>query len=230
MKKNSLITARSVDELFERHEACRSTRDTLRSFYYSDRASTEKRTQEKQKSKVYDRLARKEREDISAASSKDGAVPVMMIGTQGTCVGSTIKKHLRWGGKQLRKRHRRYTVVAMTNEYRPSQTCVGCFGSVVRPSGRKMIDGKLKTVPVNGASICFNTKCPMYRKSINTQNRDTEAAVCIALAGASQLLAGPTCPRYADPVITKLANHFLPRLHRHCTMRRRSLRKQVSYG
>lgn len=40
----------------------------------------------------------------------------MIVGTQGTGVGSTIKGHAHQGGKQMRRCHRRYTAVTMIDE------------------------------------------------------------------------------------------------------------------
>ncbi|KAI8381429.1 uncharacterized protein BYT42DRAFT_566496 [Radiomyces spectabilis] len=101
----------------------------------------------------------------------------MMIGTQGTGVGSRIKGHARR--------------VGMTNEFRSSQTCMGCFGLVIRPK-RKAVGASSKIRSVHGSSLCMNIDCPLYRTGRATQNRDTQAAMCIALAGASFLLDGMT--------------------------------------
>lgn len=121
---------------------------------------------------------------------KKSSCLVMCIGAAGTGVGSRIKGHLKMGGKQLRRRHRRYGVVAITNEYKSSQTCATCFQQVCRPKGK--IGSKVKSV--NGSSVCFNYHCLSYRKGHNTKNRDVEASKCIALAGVSLLLAQPMSP------------------------------------
>jgi hypothetical protein len=115
---------------------------------------------------------------------------VMGIGICGTGVGSRIKGHLRLGGGQMRRRHRRYEVVSMTDEYRTSQTCATCFGQVVRPAQLKTVNGRSKRVTCNGGSICMNSSCPSYQTGTNTRNRDVEAAKCIAIASTCQILKG----------------------------------------
>jgi hypothetical protein len=67
---------------------------------------------------AYDKLASVERR-----FSRRGSLQVMCVGTIGTGAGTRIGGHLRYGGGKLRERHRRYTIVAMTNEYKTSQTC-----------------------------------------------------------------------------------------------------------
>ena len=115
---------------------------------------------------------------------------VMGIGICGTGVGSRIKGHLRLGGGQMRRRHRRYEVVSMTDEYRTSQTCATCFGQMVRPAQLKTVNGKSKRVICNCGSICMNSSCPSYQTGTNTRNRDVEAAKCIAIASTCQILKG----------------------------------------
>jgi hypothetical protein len=115
---------------------------------------------------------------------------VMGIGICGTGVGSRLKGHLRLGGKQMHRRHRRYEVVSMTDEYRTSQTCATCFGQVVRPVRVKTVNGSSKRGTCNGGSLCMNASCPSYQTGTNTRNRDVEAAKCIAIASTCQLLKG----------------------------------------
>ena len=113
---------------------------------------------------------------------------VMGIGICGTGVGSRIKGHLRLGGGQMRRRHRRYEVVSMTDEYRTSQTCATCFGQVVRPAQLKTVNGRSKRVTCNGGSICMNSSCPSYQTGTKTCNSGAEVAKCIAIASTCQIL------------------------------------------
>ena len=100
----------------------------------------------------------------------------MCIGIAGTGVGTRIGGHLKYGGGQIRARHRRYATVCMTNEFMTSQTCSSCFGPVVRPQKRVLKEGKWKSKFVSGSSICYNGDCPSYKRGSNTKNRDVEAA------------------------------------------------------
>lgn len=116
----------------------------------------------------------------------------MCIGREGTGVGSPIRGHARRGGSKLRDDHRQHGVVALTNEYRTSQTCAYCLGPVTRPKATVIRNGRKVQKSTNGASNCMNISCPLYRTGRTTQNRDVQAALCIALAGASFLLTGKT--------------------------------------
>src|ERR1700761_7341704 len=64
-------------------------------------------------------------------------LPIMFIGTGGTCVGSRLGGHERRGGGLIRKQHRAYAVVGLTNEYRTSQSCVWCFEQVRLAKARR---------------------------------------------------------------------------------------------
>lgn len=88
---------------------------------------------------AYDKLASMERQFVG------GSLQVMCVGIAGTGAGTRIGGHLRYGGGKLRERHRRYTTVAMTNEYRTSQTCCYCFQPVIRP--RKLYLGMANGEP-----------------------------------------------------------------------------------
>ena len=120
----------------------------------------------------------------------------MCIGIAGTGVGTRIGGHLKYGGGQIRARHRRYATVCMTNEFMTSQTCSSCFGPVVRPQKRVLKEGKWKSKSVSGSSICYNDDCPSYKRGSNTKNRDVEAAVNIAIAGISRITTGSTLPPF----------------------------------
>ncbi|KAL1935061.1 hypothetical protein VTP01DRAFT_4201 [Rhizomucor pusillus] len=107
----------------------------------------------------------------------------MCIGNQGTCVGRRIKGHARRAGKNLRRQHSQYAVVALTDELRSSRTCPYCHPSKCK----KKIRGTYKMVSVNGSSVCMNAACISYREHQNTQNRDELASICIAIAGYTSL-------------------------------------------
>jgi hypothetical protein len=116
-------------------------------------------------------------------------LPVLLIGSAGTGVGSRIGGHARRGGGKMREQHRRYCTVGMTNEYRSSKTCVFCFQPVQLARSRRLVSGKVKVVKVHGAVECVNPACPSFKCGYTTKPRDPHAALCIAIAGASNLLS-----------------------------------------
>jgi hypothetical protein len=95
-----------------------------------------------------------------------------LIGSAGTGVGSRIKGHAKLGGKQLGKRHRRYTTVGITNEYHTSQTCSQCLSPIIHLIATKIIKGKTKMLTNQGTSLCLNIHCPPYKLGRNSCNRD----------------------------------------------------------
>ncbi|KAI8356335.1 hypothetical protein B0O80DRAFT_24618 [Mortierella sp. GBAus27b] len=115
------------------------------------------------------------------------ALPVMLVGNAGTCVGSRIGGHARRGGKKLRKEHQQHCVVAIQDEYRTSKVCIYCFQEVRPARSRRIIQGKEKMVRVHGALECSNPNCPAFREGYTIRPRDAHAAVAIALAGVSAL-------------------------------------------
>jgi hypothetical protein len=165
----------------------------LREFYYSHRHSKERVTANFLLAHTYDAMASEERRFIGDASiSETSRRIVMCIGTAGICSGSRIKGHLRYRGKKLRKCHRKYATIAMTDEYKSSQTCSACFSQIVHPKRPVNV-----TKSVNGSSLCLNSECPTYKFGVNTRNRDVEAAKCIALAGMTAILYSQTLPPFS---------------------------------
>jgi hypothetical protein len=125
----------------------------------------------------------------------------MCIGVAGTGIGSRIISHLRYGGKELKERHRRYATVAMNSEHST------CFSHVVRPQVKIMVKGEMKTKSVQGSSISYNSNCSSYKLGSNAKNREVEATVNIALAGMTKLLTETPFLRYLlIPVNAKLGN------------------------
>lgn len=116
-------------------------------------------------------------------------LPVMFTGTAGTCVGSRIRGHARRGGGKLREEHRRHGIVAMTNEFCTSKTCIYCFARVRQAKARRLVDGKVKTLRLNGAVECLNPRCPSRKHRYTIRSRDPHAAAAIAIAGASNLFS-----------------------------------------
>jgi hypothetical protein len=112
-------------------------------------------------------------------------VPVMLTGIAGTGVGSRIGGHSRRGGGKLREQHRKHGIVAMTNEYRTSKTCVFCFEQVQLARATRETKGTWKRVRLNGAVECVNPDCVSFKCGYTTKGRDSHAALAIAIAGAS---------------------------------------------
>jgi hypothetical protein len=137
---------------------------------------------------IYDQAAAQERAFLKAEGPSANILPVICIGNGGTGQGSSIKGFARRGGKWLSKRHGRYFPVAITNEYRTSQTCCFCYAQVIRPL-------KADGTKCQGSSRCVNVLCPAVIAGRATQGRDKMAAVTIAIAGTSTMLSGkPLAP------------------------------------
>ncbi|KAF9123074.1 hypothetical protein BGX30_001630 [Mortierella sp. GBA39] len=116
-------------------------------------------------------------------------LPVILHGAAGSGVGSTIKGHARRGGGRFRREHRQHCVVAVTNENLTSKLCCVCFQFVKLATARRLINGAIRSVRINGSVICQNPACPLIHNGTATQNRDKNAAACIALSGFTTLLA-----------------------------------------
>jgi len=107
----------------------------------------------------------------------------------------------------MRKEHIQHCAVGMTNEYRSSQTCVFCFQPVQLARSRRLFGGQIKVVKVHGAIECVNPACASFKCGYTIKPRDTHASVCIAIAGASNLLSSaratlPPFSRAPRPAIT----------------------------
>jgi hypothetical protein len=72
------------------------------------------------------------------AQNSSKPIIVILIGSAVKGVGSRIKGHAKLEGKQLRKRHRRYTTAGITNEYHTSQTCSHCLSPIIHPKTTKI--------------------------------------------------------------------------------------------
>lgn len=116
-------------------------------------------------------------------------LPVMLIGTAGTGVGSRIGGHSRRGGGKMRKQHIQYCTIGMTNEYRSSQTCIFCFQQIQLARSQRVVGGRAKLVKVHGAIECTNSSCPSFKSGYTIKPRDPHSATCIAVAGASNLMS-----------------------------------------
>ncbi|KAF9919554.1 hypothetical protein BGZ65_012037, partial [Modicella reniformis] len=74
----------------------------------------------------------------SQASTKaPRMMPIHCIGDAGTGVGLRLKGFARRGGRKFRKEHSRYTMVAVTPEYRTSKTCAFCFSTLQKARYRR---------------------------------------------------------------------------------------------
>jgi hypothetical protein len=133
---------------------------------------------------------------FSGRAKTDGMAPITIImcnGIAGTCEGFHLKGYARRGGKQVKKRHSRYVLIGMTNEYLTSKTCSTCFNPIIHPQAQKIVSGEWKSVKSNGTSVCVISLCLTYKAARRSNtNRYVQAAHCIAIAGASQLLTSQT--------------------------------------
>jgi hypothetical protein len=90
-----------------------------------------------------------------------------------------------------------HAIVALTNEWRTSQTCGTCFGQLSLARARRIIRGKVKTVRLHGAVHCTNRRCPLVARGWTIQPRDTNAALCIAMSGTSKFLLPEPFPPFS---------------------------------
>ncbi|KAK3821191.1 MAG: hypothetical protein J3Q66DRAFT_280018 [Benniella sp.] len=127
----------------------------------------------------------------------------MLIGDAGTGVGSRIGGHVRRGGKKMRVEHMKHTVVGITSEYRTSQTCAVCFQQLHQARYRRTINGEERIVSVHGAMECQNPDCPSFLQGRSIKPRDVNAAMNIAMAGASTLLHNRELPPFSRSAQTK---------------------------
>ncbi|KAI8360535.1 hypothetical protein B0O80DRAFT_398351, partial [Mortierella sp. GBAus27b] len=124
-----------------------------------------------------------------SAQSTQTFLPILCIGDAGTGVGSRIKGFSKRGGRKFRREHSRHTVVAVTPEYRTSKTCAFCFYTLQKAQHRRLKNGSIVDVAINGALMCWNPKCPSFVNGNSISNRDHHAAFNIGLVGASMMLS-----------------------------------------
>jgi hypothetical protein len=121
----------------------------------------------------------------------------MLIGDRGFGYGSRITGFNRYGGKWKRKIHSNYTTVAITNEYKTSQTCVYCFGPIIHPKQRVKKKDKFVLKECNGAMQCINPNCISVKKGKAIQSRDKVSAMAIAISGLTKLLFNKPLPAFS---------------------------------
>ncbi|KAF9966018.1 hypothetical protein BGZ70_003529 [Mortierella alpina] len=221
-KQQALKTAQSTQEIEQAHTHHRKVRKTLKSFESSTARLKDLRHQRIQTKRVWSKLAASERahvrhhhvlqkeheheqELIQGHDRKEheheheqatGDITVFLYGAAGTGVGSRIRGHSRRGGKKVREQHMQHAPVALTNEWRTSQTCGTCFGQLSLARARRIIRGKIKTVRLHGAVHCTNRRCPLVARGWTIQPRDTNAALCIAMSGTSRFLLPEPLPPF----------------------------------
>ncbi|KAI8883603.1 hypothetical protein K501DRAFT_159013, partial [Backusella circina FSU 941] len=119
----------------------------------------------------------------------------MFIGDRGHGVGSSIKRHLRYGGKWKEMKHSRYTQVIITNGHNTSQNCPYCFQKLDHPYKRVTKNGKetLKAVP--GSSECTNQHCIINLTKRACMARDKVSFLLIGLSGLSRVAFGVPFPQ-----------------------------------
>ena len=102
-------------------------------------------------------------------------------------VGSRLKGNAKMGGNKIPQRHMHHGPVCKTNEQNSSKTCPFCFKPTRLARARRMREGKMKLVRLNGAVECTNSQCISHRCGYTIRGRDNNAALNIAIAGYSQL-------------------------------------------
>ncbi|KAI8355837.1 hypothetical protein B0O80DRAFT_448080 [Mortierella sp. GBAus27b] len=126
---------------------------------------------------------------VHCPKTKPQSVTVFAHGAAGSGVGSRIGGNLRWGGKWMRQELQRLgVVVALTDEYCTTKTCVHCLQRLKLQKSRRLIGTNIKLRTVHGSMVCTNPLCPAVRAGYATRPRDTNASVGILLSAASVML------------------------------------------
>lgn len=118
MSKSSIESVSSPEQAIKVHTEKKKHSDILRQFYYSNKIMSIDKSVQLWNSKCRDRLCAQERKSVE----QNGKRLVMLIGDRGFGYGSRITGFNRYGGKWKHKIHGNYTTVAITNEYKTSQT------------------------------------------------------------------------------------------------------------
>ncbi|KAK3808800.1 MAG: hypothetical protein J3Q66DRAFT_417376 [Benniella sp.] len=122
-------------------------------------------------------------------TDKPDHITVFAYGAAESGIGSRISGHLRWGGNWMRQELlRQGLVVALTDEYCTSKTCVYCFERLKLQKSRRLVGTEIKTKTVHGSVVCVNPECPAVQAGYAARLRDTNAAVGILLSAASVML------------------------------------------
>ncbi|KAL1929966.1 hypothetical protein VTP01DRAFT_1120 [Rhizomucor pusillus] len=142
---NNIHSAKSVEDVSNWQKMFREHRDTLQYFYNSPAENRAKCSQELARKKAYSQEASREKAYVKeACGTGKKSIPIMFIGDQGLGTNTRLNGHVKGVATKIRKEHHLHTVVAMTSEYRTSQTCDWCLGPVVGPKATILKDGKKK--------------------------------------------------------------------------------------
>lgn len=170
-----------LGKTFDRHFR---SRDTLRSFYFSNTNAKRQRRLDLTKSRYYNKLVMNEKAFTGSKTS------IMLIAEQGYGIRSIIKSYQRFGGYWKQKIHERYTPSLITNEHYSSQTRVFCFKKLSHPQVARD-----KVIEINNGSFIYqNDKCP---NKYVVMSRDKLPALATGLADVAQLLPGITFPWFS---------------------------------
>ena len=148
--ENSLLhcsTTDDDDDVFKCRGVIEAAKEDLRAFYHQNLFERQRRMFQIRTQKAIGKLTADERKYIRGYGIKpESTKMILCIGKSGTGVGSRIGGRERRGGNKLqREHHRRYTCVAMTDEFAASKTCSFCFQRIGNPSPKTRKDDKLIT-------------------------------------------------------------------------------------
>jgi hypothetical protein len=138
------------------------------------------------------RVCSNERSFCSGTSGQGSLI--MFIGDKETCVGSTLKGHLRYGGRWKPKLHAVSPLVKFTNKHKASQTCMYCFNPIMHPLKNVKIKGKTISKAIDGAFLCLNSRCVSVKNHRTVQSSDKTSALAIAVSGLSYMIFNETLP------------------------------------
>lgn len=130
---------------------------------------------------------------------------VTAYGAAGSCIGSRLGGHLKWGGKWIRRELLLMNIlVAVTDEYCTSQFCPFCFSRIQLSRSRRLVGTTIRTKTIHGSVECRNPACIAFQCGYGTRPRDTNAAINILISAMSIMDSGgpwPIAPfcRYIRP-------------------------------
>jgi hypothetical protein len=148
LAESSAFLAKHVNDIQPSLISRKQDIKTLRPFYHSKKMVNLNRKTESIDKRFRSRVCSKERSFCSGTSGQDSLI--MFIGDRGTCVGSTLKGHLKYGGRWKPKLHAVSSLVKFTNEHKTSQTCMYCFNPIMHPLKNVIIKGKQLAKPPMG--------------------------------------------------------------------------------
>ncbi|KAF9271119.1 hypothetical protein BGZ68_004196, partial [Mortierella alpina] len=85
----------------------------------------------------------------------------------------------------MRRCHRRVTTVGMHDEFKTSKVCTFCWQPTVLARARRVKNGEIQVMRLNGSVECVNPECVSFRAGYTVKARDPHSALAILLSGTA---------------------------------------------